>query len=348
MEKLKDVLCLPNPASRAMRLQLFTSQRQATYALYSGSALSQLRPRDMNQQNPRPRPPIRVTHIRQANGLAMWRLWTNHYERVLAIVDPNKLQQYRMKRTIKARWNAIARLHPQDHARLKRFLCDAIDRASVSERDSNNALAAAQASLGNPQSTRRQRTDSYKRALRMNIKSLLDLTALVKIETRIGTPADAVRAFDATRTDVARRRVDDAANRVAEQQRDELRPLDVFTRRRVLNAHRAISSRALTDQVPRSTFVPIFGGNNDTNLGLWIRGDANGNIVERSVVKDICFHHDPFEWDNPVNWENVLDPLDKVLTEAHIMKRLRDTGSNNVVTLRWSQLRASELIYRVS
>jgi hypothetical protein len=30
------------------------------------------------------------------------------------------------------------------------------------------------------------------------------------------------------------------------------------------------------------------------------------------------------------------------------MKRLRDTGSNNVVTLRWSQLRASELIYRVS
>lgn len=209
-------------------------------------------------------------------------------------------------------------------------------------------MAAAQASVGNQQSTRRQRTDAYKRALRVNIKSLLDLTALVKIEERIGTPADAVRAFDATRTDVARRRVNETANRVAIQWRAELKPLDVFTRRRVLNAHRAVSSRALADQVPRSMFVLIFGGNNDTNLGLWIQGDANGNIVERSVVKDICFDHDPFEWDSAVNWENVLDPLDKVLTEAHIMKRLRVAGSENVETLRSSQLRASELIYRVS
>jgi hypothetical protein len=318
----------------------------ASSTFYREHAAIQIRYRGMNQQNSRP--PIPPRWQRQANGIAMWRLWTNHYERVLAIVNPNKLQQYRTKRTIKARWNAIARLHPQDHARLKRFLCDVIDRASVSERDSNNALAAAQASIGDPQSTARQKTDSYERALRAHIRFLHDLTLLVKTETRIGTPADAVRTFDEARTVGARTQVDSAANRVAYQRREELRPLNVFTRRRVLNAHQAVSSRALADQVPRSIFVPIFSGNNDTNLGLWIQSDANGNIIERSVVKDICFDHDPFEWDNGVNWENVGDPLDKVLTEAHIMKRLRDARSENVVMLRSCQLRASELIFRVS
>jgi len=278
----------------------------------------------------------------------MWWLWNNHYKRSLAIGDQTKMERLRTNQTIRRNWNAIARLHPERHAQFKRLLCDAIDRASVSQTDSNTAVAAAQASIGNDQATRRQRTDAYERALRASIQYLREITFLVNTETLIGAPAHAIRVFDSARVAPARAQLNGAAIRVAEQRRDELRPLDIWSRRRELNAHREVSARAAVNQVPRSTFVPMFGGNNDTNLCLWIQGDVNGNIVERSVIKDVCFDYDPVQWDNAVNWQNAGDPLNKVLTEAHVMKRVGETGSENVVMLRCCQLRVSELMFRVS
>ena len=289
-------------------------------------------------------------HVRQANGLAMWRLWTKHYERSLAIANPNKLHQLRLKQATRRNWNAIVRQHPQDHAQLKRDLCDAIDRANISEIQSNAALAAAQDSLlPNPPSTAGERIDAHELALREKLQSLRDLTALVHIETLIGAPAAAVRNFDAgARIDQVRGQIDSAATLVAQRRLEELQPLSILQRWRALDAHRDVFSRASFQQGQDNTFVALGGGNSDTKLSVWIRTDANRDIIDRTVIKDVCFDYDPNDWTNPLTWQNVGDPLNKVLTEAHVMERLRDTDdSQNVVGLRSWQLHAEELVFRV-
>lgn len=289
-------------------------------------------------------------HVRQANGLAMWRLWTKHYERSLAIANPNKLHQLRLKQATRRNWNAIVRLHPQDHAQLKRDLCDAIDRANISEIQSNAALAAAQDSLlPNPPSTAGERIDAHELALREKLQSLRDLTALIPIETRIGAPAAAVWNFDAVaRIDQVRRQVDSAATLVAQRRLEEIQPLTLLQKRWAIDAHRDVFSKASFDQGQYDTYVPLAGGNGDTKLGVWIRTDANDNIVDRTVIKDVCFDYDTRGWINPITWQNVHDPLDKVLTEAHLMEKLQATAdSQNVVRLRARQLHAEELVFRV-
>lgn len=289
-------------------------------------------------------------HVRQANSLAMWWLWTKHYERSTAIENPNGLHRLRTKQAIRRNWNAIARVHPEDHAQLKRDLCDAIDRANISEIQSNAALAAAQASLlPNLPSTARQRTVAHELALREKIQSLRDLTALVVIESRIGAPVAAVRDFDAgDRIDQLRRQVDSAATLVAQRRLEEFQPLSILQKRRALDAHRDVFSRASFHKGPGNTFVALPGGNGDTKLGVWISTDANGDIIDRTVIKDVCFDYDPNDWTNPITWQNVRDTLNKVLTEARVMERLRDTeDSQNVVRLRSRQLHAEELVFRV-
>lgn len=289
-------------------------------------------------------------HARQANGLSMWWLWTKHYERSTAIENPNGLHRLRTKQAIRRNWNAIVRVHPGDHAQLKRDLCDAIDRANMSEMQSNAVLAAAQASLlPNSPSTARGRTAAHELALREKIQSLRDLTALVNIEDRIGAPAAAVRDFDAgDRIDQVRRQVDSAATLVAQRRLEELQPLPILQKRRALDAHRDAFSKASFQQGQDNTFVALGGGNSDTKLGVWIRTDANRDIIDRTVIKDVCFDYDPNDWTNPLTWQNVGDPLNKVLTEAHVMERLRDTDdSQNVVGLRSWQLHAEELVFRV-
>ena len=247
-------------------------------------------------------------------------------------------------------WNAIARVHPEDHAQLKRDLCNAIDRANISEIQSNAALATAQASLlPNPPSTARQRTAAHELALREKIQSLRNLTTLVDIETRIGAPVAAVRDFDAgDRIDQVRRQVDSAATLVAQRRIEEFQPLSLLQKRRALDAHRDVFSRASFHQGPGNTFFALPGGNGDTKLGVWIRTDANDNILDRIAIKDVCFDYDPNDWTNGITWQNVHDPLNKVLTEAHVMERLQDTeDSQNVVRLRSRQLHAEELVFRV-
>jgi hypothetical protein len=289
-------------------------------------------------------------HVRQANGLAMWRLWTKHYERVTAIANPNKLHQLRTKQATRRNWNAIVRLHPEDHAQLKRDLCDAIDRAFISEVRSNATVATAVAMLQDSVSTARQKTAAYELAFREKIQYLRELTDLVDIETRIGAPAATARAFDAGfRTDQARNQVDTTASFVAQQREEEFSALTELQRRRAIDAHRDVFSRASFDQGQDNTFVPLHGGNGDTKLGLWIRTDANHNIIERTVIKDVCFDHDPLAWNDPLYWQNIQDPLNKVLTEAHVMERLQACAdSQNVVRLRQWQLHAAELVFRVS
>lgn len=289
-------------------------------------------------------------HVRQANGLAMWRLWTKHYERSMAITNPNGLHRLRTKQATRRNWNAIARVHPQDHAQLKRDLCDAIDRANISEIQSNAALAAAEASLlPNPPSTAEQRTAALEFAFREKLQSLRDLTALINIEIRIGAPAAAVRNFDAVaRIDQVREQVDSAATLVAQRRLEEIQPLSLLQKRRAIYAHRDVFSKASFDQGQDNTFIPLAGGNGDTKLGIWIRTDADHNIVDRTVIKDVCCDYDPADWTNPITWQNVRDPLNKVLTEAHVMERLQATvDSQNVVRLRARQLHAEELVFRV-
>ena len=289
-------------------------------------------------------------HERQANSLSMWWLWTKHYERSTAIENPNGRHRLRTKQAIRRNWNAIVRVHPENHARLKRDLCDAIDRANVSEIQSNAALAAAQASLlPNPPSTASQRTAAHEHALREKIRSLRDLTDLIDVETRIGAPAAAVRDFDAgDRLDQVRRQVDSAATLVAQRRNEELQPLSILQKRRALDAHRDVFSRASFQQGQDNTFVALSGGNTETKLGVWIRTDANHDIIDRTVIKDVCFDYDPNDWTHALSWQNVHDPLNKVLTEAHVMDRLQATAnSQNVVRLRSWQLHAEELVFRV-
>jgi hypothetical protein len=276
------------------------------------------------------------------------------------------MQKLRFRQKIERDWNALFKRHPDDddlHTYLdeddqpdyrkgydqhRRDLCDAIDRANVSERQSNTVREEHLAALQNP--TERDFTDAYERELRLKIKYLRDIKFLVGTETRVGAPANVLRAFDAgVRIRQATAEVDDAAIALATQRHDELKPMHPIQRRRAIDAHRKISTDASFIPVAGdSTFAPLGGGNNATKLGLWIKGDANGNISERTVIKDVCFDHDAGEWDDAINWQDVQDPLNKVLTEAHVMERLRDTGSANVVKLIRGRLLAADLVYRVS
>ena len=276
------------------------------------------------------------------------------------------MQKLRLRQAIKRNWNALVKKDPDDddlltfldeedqpvypkgYDQYRKDLCDAIDRANISERQSTDPVVDALARLQNP--TESEITEAHEHALRLKIKYLLDIKFLVKYETRVGALADVPRAFDAgDRIQRATAQVDLAANQLATQRRDELRPMPPILRRQAIDAHRDKSTNASFIQVRGSSmFAPLGGGNNDTKLGLWIKTDANGNINERTVIKDVCFDHDPAEWDDAIHWQNVHDPLNKVLTEAHIMERLRGTGSANVVKLIWGKLLAPDLVYRVS
>jgi hypothetical protein len=276
------------------------------------------------------------------------------------------MQKLRLRQAIKRNWNALVKKDPDDddlltfldeddqpdypkgYDQYRKDLCDAIDRANISERRSRNPVVDALA--GRQNLTESEITDAYERALRLRIKYLLDIKFLINYETRVGALADVLRAFDAgDRIQRATAQVDLAADELAAQRRAELRPMNPTQRRRAIDDHRRKSTSASFIQVPGSSmFVPLGGGNNDTKLGLWIKTDANGNINERTVIKDVCFDHDPAEWAEPIHWQNVHDPLNKVLTEAHVMERLRATGSANVVRLIWGKLLAPDLVYRVS
>lgn len=294
----------------------------------------------------------------------MWRLWANHYRRV----SPNPMtrtQKLRLRQTIKRSWNALVKMYPDDddlHTYLdeddqpdypngydqhRKDFCDAIDRANISEGQSNNAIVDVLAGRQNP--TESELTKAHERALRLKIKYLLDIRFLINYEKRVGALADVLRALDAgDREHQATAEVDSAANALAAQRRAELKPMHPIQRRRAIDAHREKSTSASFIQVPGSSmFAPLGGGNNDTKLGLWIRTDANGNVNERTVVKDVCFDHDPAEWDEDIHWQNVHDPLNKVLTEAHVMERLRETNSANVVRLIWGKLLAPDLVFQV-
>ena len=172
-------------------------------------------------------------HQRQTGGLSMWRLWATHYRK--AIPKPTtKLQRLRLRRAIKKDWDALVKrfpdndeLHtyldgderleyPRGYDQPRKDLCDAIDRANISERRSDEAFAAHQAVMRNRQSTRRNLTNSHERLLRARIRLLQDIRALVGFERSIGALADILRAHDAgVRTTQARANVVNTSNQVA-------------------------------------------------------------------------------------------------------------------------------------
>ena len=253
-----------------------------------------------------------------------------------------------MRQAIKRNWNAIVK-SPGNNAQLRRDLCGAIARADASERQADAATRTAEADLRSTVSRVRQKTESHENALRAWIQPLRDLAPLIRIETRIGAPAADLRAFDTgDRTRRPQIQINEASKLVAARRAEEVAHLGGKSRRQAIDARRDEFARASFGQGQGNTYVPLGDGNDDSKLGLWIRSDANHNIVERTAIKDVCFDRYPDGWDDAITWQNADDPLNKVLTEAHVMERLGALDSPNVVRLRTWELHHAELVFRVS
>ena len=279
----------------------------------------------------------------------MWKTWTNHWNKSLGIANATKMQKLRANQAFKRFRKDMLKEHPADHARLKRDLCNAIDRVNVSEPRDGTATRAFLAALERKRWQARRKTELGETMLRAKVQFLTDLTDLARVETLIGAPVRTFRISDAPegRIDILRTHLNEAAELVANQRGEEVGGLGDLARRAARYARRDEFSQASFNQGVGNTYVSLDGGSLDTKLGLWIQSDANRNITERTVVKDSCFDNDAAGWNNPLRWQNVDNPLNKVVTEAHVMSRLRDTGSENVVRLRHGELRAAELVYRV-
>lgn len=94
--------------------------------------------------------------------------------------------------------------------------------------------------------------------------------------------------------------------------------------------------------------MPFDGGNNETQLGLWAESDASGNIIDRTVIKYVCFEQNENPWVDPELWRDPLNPLDKMLVEAHVMERLRNPQSSTIVQLSTWSPHVARLVFRVS
>lgn len=186
--------------------------------------------------------------------------------------------------------------------------------------------------------------------LRAKVQHVVDLTALIQTETIIGAPATVLRMFDSgDRITELRRLVHFAATVVGNWRSQEVAPVrGLLQRLAAIDTPREAFARASFDQRQGSMYVPLGGGNRDTKIGLWVSSDVNGIITDRCVVKDVCFDQDVGKWNDPLMWQNPEDPLSKTLTEAHVMRRLQDTRSQNVVRLRNWQLHNVQLVARVS
>jgi serine/threonine protein kinase len=243
----------------------------------------------------------------------------------------------------------MVKKHPDDYARLKRQVCDAMGRVNASEPPDVVATAYFNDVIERNDQSARHRTNSGETMLRTKIRFLADLTELVRIETLVGEPLDAFIAFDAAQDRIVRLRYEvvEGPGKVARLRNKEVSGLEELTQRAARYARRDEFSRASFDQEQTNRFVPMGGGNHETKLGLYVRTDDNYNITERTVIKDVYVDNDMDNWDDSGQWQNADDPIDKVLTEAHVMERLRDTNSDNVVRLIEWQLHVPELAFRV-
>lgn len=97
-------------------------------------------------------------------------------------------------------------------------------------------------------------------------------------------------------------------------------------------------------------FVRFGGGNPHSSLGLWVELDNEWNITDRNVIKDTSYEElDQIDdWNNPVYWHILSPDPARMSLEAHIMERLRDSGSENVVRLRGWGVMPEVLAHRVS
>lgn len=93
---------------------------------------------------------------------------------------------------------------------------------------------------------------------------------------------------------------------------------------------------------------PSYLGSTST-AGLWLCGDHNNTIVDRFVVKDVWFTERPEQWTRARWWVgDVNDILRRVPREAHIMTRLNEARSENILQMRSWVIRQHQLMYRVS
>ena len=198
----------------------------------------------------------------------------------------------------------------------------------------------------------RYKTDAGETMLRTKVRLLEDLVELIRIETIVGQPAAAFKAFDesAGRIEAWRQHINEAARVVIHQKDNEFSHLGPIAQRTARSTRRKEFLSASLGHGAGTRFISFAGGNLTTELGLWATTDVHHNITERTFIKDICFDKSPEEndWNDPQLWQNHGDPLSKFLTEAHIMERLRDTNSENVVTLRQWRRYTEKLTFRVS
>lgn len=284
----------------------------------------------MNQPNARP-----------LSGLEMWRAFDSHFKRTWPLVMLNNLQKLRTKQLLKREWKAIA-------AQDKRPLCQAIHRAGVAERHAQNAALITKRDLKKTGRIGRKAA-STQDLLQARVEYLQELATLVLVETQIGATVDDMRAYDdGARIRRARHLVNKTAEYLVHRRQKEARSVGLLKRLRLIGTRRQDFQRERFGRGGGNTFLPFDGGNNETQLGLWVESDANGNIIDRTVIKDVCFEQNKDSWVDPELWRNPLDPLDKMLVEAHVMERLRNAQSSTIVQLRTWSLHAARLVFRVS
>jgi hypothetical protein len=260
------------------------------------------------------------------------------------------MQKLRATQAFRRFGTAMVKKHPDDYARLKRQVCDAMGRVNASEPPDVVATAYFNDVIERNDQSARHKTNSGETMLPTKVRFLADLTELVRIETLVGEPLDAFIAFDAAQDRIVRLRYEvvEGPGKVARLRNKEVSGLEELTQRAARYARRDEFSRASFDQEQTNRFVPMGGGNHEIKPGLYVRTDDNYNITERTVIKDVYVDNDMDNWDDSGQWQNADDPIDKVLTEAHVMERLRDTNSDNVVRLIEWQLHVQELAFRVS
>ncbi|KAM0719904.1 hypothetical protein Q7P37_004039 [Cladosporium fusiforme] len=258
--------------------------------------------------------------------------------RLLRTERTPKLLTRRTEQRNKRIWTAVVKAYPADHRNRKHDLCEALFQAGEATENASTvnrrltALIAAGPNGDQPQHFRdiAHQTGRYLDALiaRLRAEAPVEL-AIERIVTRKEPLADLIDHYDQRAQNLSR-----SIRRVARQLRTATGNITDDAATRTIN--RELLQRRLFEAEEGHGFFKLEGGNRTSQLGIWVESDGNGNIVDRTVVKDVYYDNPDYPdglFDHGL-WTDPDDVLDKVPLEVNVMLKLNEVESPNIVVLR--------------